>query len=171
MSERSRSFFDFARVFFVHIHSTHRKMGQYPMIVKQVLWLMFLLSTVACGRSERMDALYAQRCLGCHGQAGNGDGPLAQSLPVRPPDFRETVERRTNSQIRRAIAEGQGTMPAFSPALRQSEISDMLQMVRFLSRDGRETRWWEKFDTLVVAHCSLPWETILGYDEPEASKP
>jgi mono/diheme cytochrome c family protein len=102
-----------------------------------------------------MDALYAQRCLGCHGQAGNGDGPLAQSLPTRPPDFRDTIERRTNSQIRRAIAEGQGTMPAFSPALRQSEISDMLQ----------------KFDTLVVAHCSLPWETILGYDDPaEQSK-
>jgi hypothetical protein len=135
-------------------------------IIKQALSLMLLLSTVVCGRSERMDALYAQRCFGCHGQSGNGDGPLAQSLPVRPPDFRETVERKTNSQIRRAIAEGRGTMPAFSPALRQSEISDMLQMVRFLSREGRETRWWEKFDTLVVAHCSLPWETILGYDEP-----
>ena len=140
-------------------------------MIKQALWLMLLLSTVACGRSERMDALYAQRCLGCHGRSGNGDGPLAQSLPVRPPDFRETVEHKTNSQIRRAIAEGRGTMPAFSPALRQSEISDMLQMVRFLSREGRETRWWEKFDTLVVAHCSLPWETILGYDEPiEESK-
>ena len=135
-------------------------------VTKQAFWLIFLLSTVACGRSERMDALYAQRCLGCHGPAGNGDGPLAQSLPARPPDFRQTVERKTNNQIRRAIAEGKGTMPAFSPALRQSEISDMLQMVRFLSREGRQTRWWEKFDTLVVAHCSLPWETILGYDEP-----
>ncbi|HEX6437925.1 MAG TPA: cytochrome c [Candidatus Binatia bacterium] len=133
---------------------------------KQVLCLIFLLSTVACGRNERMDTLYAQRCLSCHGQAGNGDGPLAQSLPVRPPAFRDTVARRTNSQIRRAIAEGQRTMPAFSPALRQSEISDMLQMVRFLSLEGRETRWWEKFDTLVVAHCSLPWETVLGYDDP-----
>ena len=141
-------------------------------VIKQSLWLMILLSIVACGRNERMDALYAQRCLGCHGQAGDGDGPLAGSLPVRPPDFRDTVERKTNSQIRKAIAEGRGTMPAFSPALRQSEISDMLQMVRFLSREGRETRWWEKFDTLVVAHCSLPWETILGYGEPvEESKP
>jgi hypothetical protein len=137
------------------------------MISKRIgIVLLLFLFQWGCGRSERMDALYAQRCLGCHGRAGNGDGPLAQSLPVRPPDFRETVERRTNSQIRRAIAEGQGTMPAFSPALRHSEISDMLQMVRFLSREGRETRWWENFDTLVVAHCSLPWETILGYDEP-----
>jgi Cytochrome C oxidase, cbb3-type, subunit III len=140
-------------------------------VVKRAFWLIFVLTMVACGRNERMDALYAQRCLGCHGPEGQGDGPLARTLPVRPPDFRETVERKTNSQMRRAIAEGRGAMPAFSPALRQSEISDMLQMVRFLSREGREIRWWEKFDTLVVAHCSLPWETILGYDEPiEESK-
>jgi hypothetical protein len=147
-------------------------MGRNAMIAtKRAVLLLFFLTTVACGRNERMDALYAQRCIGCHGQTGNGDGPLARSLPVPPPDFRETVERKTNSQIRRAIAEGRGTMPAFSPALRPSEISDMLQMVRFLSREGRETRWWEKFDTLVVAHCSLPWETILGYEEPiEESK-
>jgi hypothetical protein len=135
-------------------------------IIMRTFGLIFLLSIAACGRNERMDTLYAQRCLGCHGPAGEGDGPLARSLPVRPPDFRETVERKTNSQIRKVIAEGRGTMPAFSPALRQSEISDMLQMVRFVSREGREIRWWERFDTLVVAHCSLPWETILGYDEP-----
>jgi Cytochrome C oxidase, cbb3-type, subunit III len=140
-------------------------------VAKRALWLIFFLTLVGCGRNERMDALYAQRCLGCHGPAGRGDGPMAQSLPIPPPDFRHTVERKTNSQIRKAISEGVGTMPAFSPALRQSEISDMLQMVRFLSREGRDTRWWEKFDTLVVAHCSLPWETILGYDEPtEESK-
>jgi hypothetical protein len=48
----------------------------------------------------------------------------------------------------------------------------MLQMVRFLSRQGRELAWWEKFDTLVVAHCSIPWETVLGYDQvPEQVKP
>ena len=134
-------------------------------IEKPALWLLLVLSTVACGRNERMDALYAQRCLGCHGPAGQGDGPLARSLPVRPPEFRDTVERKSNSEIRKAIAEGRGTMPAFGPALRPSEISDMLQMVRLLSREGREIRWWERFDTLVVAHCSLPWETILGYDQ------
>jgi hypothetical protein len=137
------------------------------MMAKHFVFLIILLLTmVACGRNERMDAIYAQRCLGCHGPTGRGDGPLAAALPVPPPDFRETVERRSNAQIRRAIAEGFGVMPAFSPALRQSEISDMLQMVRFLSREGRDTQWWERFDTLVVAHCTLPWEMVLGYDEP-----
>lgn len=119
-----------------------------------------------------MNALYAQRCFNCHGGEGRGDGPLASALPVRPPDFRGTVQKHNNSQIRRVIAEGAGTMPAFAPVLSPAEINDMLQMVRFLSREGRELAWWEKFDTLVVAHCSIPWETVLGYDQvPEQVKP
>ena len=117
-----------------------------------------------------MDALYGQRCLNCHGPSGRGDGVLASSLPAVPPDFRDTVERKSNSQIRKIIAEGKGLMPAFEPALRQSEINDMLQMVRFLSREGRQISWWENFDTLVAVHCSIPWEAVLGYDEPAENK-
>jgi Cytochrome C oxidase, cbb3-type, subunit III len=116
-----------------------------------------------------MDALYAERCFSCHGPGGGGDGPLAAALPVRPPDFRDTVQKKSNGQMRKIIAEGAGVMPAFAPALRPSEINDMLQMVRFLSREGRDLAWWERFDTLVVAHCSVPWETVLGYDEPTAT--
>ena len=101
---------------------------------------------------------------------GRGDGPVAASLPVRVPDFRETVEKKSIPQIRRAIAEGRGIMPAFGPALRPAEITDMVQMVRFLSREGRNISWWEKYDTLVVAHCNVPWELVLGYDEPEEEK-
>ena len=61
-------------------------------------------------------------------------------------------------------------MPAYHPALRPPEISDMVQMVRFLSREGRDISWWEKYDTLVVAHCSVPWEVALGFDEPSEEK-
>jgi hypothetical protein len=128
--------------------------------------ILSLAALVGCGRNERMDLLYAQRCLNCHGASGRGDGPTTALLPVRVPDFRETVERKNNPQIRKIIAEGKGVMPAFEPALRPSEINDMLQMVRFLSREGRDVAWWEKFDTLIVAHCSVPWEVVLGYDEP-----
>jgi mono/diheme cytochrome c family protein len=112
-----------------------------------------------------------ERCLGCHGVSGNGDGPVSAALPVRIPDFRDTVERQSTAQIRGIIAKGRGMMPAFEPALRPSEISDMVQMVRFLSREGRNVSWWEKFDTLVVAHCSIPWDLVLGYDELAPEKP
>lgn len=132
--------------------------------------ILFLAALAGCGRNERMDLLYAQRCLNCHGASGRGDGPMAVNLPVRVPDFRETVERKGNPQIRKIIAEGKGIMPAFEPALRPSEINDLLQMVRFLSREGRDLAWWEKYDTLVVAHCSIPWESVLGYDQPPEEK-
>ena len=80
----------------------------------------------------------ANAVLNCHGTGGRGDGRMAASLQTPPPDFRETVERKSNSQIRKVIAEGKGLMPAFDPALRPSEVNDMLQMVRFLSREGRQ---------------------------------
>ena len=136
-------------------------------------YLFLLLIVVSgCGRNERMDTLYLQRCVSCHGPNGRGDGPLAASLAVRPPDFRDTVERKSTAQIRHIIAEGRGMMPAFDPALRPGEITDMLTMVRLLSREGRDLAWWERFDTLVVAHCNIPWETVLDYEEPpEETKP
>jgi hypothetical protein len=132
--------------------------------------LLFALAA-GCGRNERMDLIYAQRCANCHGAGGRGDGTIAASLQTSPPDFRDTVQRKSNSQIRRAIAEGKGAMPAFDPALRPSEINDMLQMVRFLSREGRELAWWEKYDTLIAAHCSIPWEAALGLDDAPEKKP
>lgn len=143
-------------------------------VVRNFFGVIAILAVLAgCGRNERMDALYAQRCINCHGAIGRGDGPLAAALPAPPPDFRDTVRRKANSQIRKIIAEGAGVMPAFGPVLSPAEINDMLQMVRFLSREGREDlAWWERFDALVVAHCSVPWETVLGYDQPRpASKP
>lgn len=136
-----------------------------------LLALLLIGGAAGCGRNERMDALYAQRCLGCHGATGQGNGPLSASLPVHVPDFRETVERKSTSQIRKVISAGRGMMPAFEPALPQSEISDMVTMVRFLSREGRNVGWWERFDTLVVAHCNIPWEVVLGYDERPEEKP
>jgi len=142
----------------------------YVMSIRLASIIFFLAFLAGCGRNERMDVLYAQRCLNCHGPYGRGDGPMAASLPVPTPDFRNTVQRKSNSQIRKIIAGGRGVMPAFEPALRPSEINDLLQMVRFVSREGRDIAWWEKFDTLVVAHCSVPWESVLGIDEPPEEK-
>jgi len=132
--------------------------------------IISILAMPGCGRNERMDTLYAQRCVACHGWSGRGDGAIAGSLPVQLPDFRQTVEHKSTGQIRKIISEGRGIMPAFTPALRPSEISDMVQMVRFLSREGRSVSWWEKYDTLVVAHCSVPWDIVLGSDDSPEDK-
>jgi Cytochrome C oxidase, cbb3-type, subunit III len=135
-------------------------------MLKLLTVLLLCLAALGCGRSQRMDMVYLQRCVSCHGAGGRGDGSMAASLPLPVPDFRETVERKSNGQMRRIITEGKGLMPAFAPALKAGEINDMVRMVRFLSREGRDISWWENYDTLVIAHCSVPWEAVFGYDEP-----
>lgn len=138
------------------------------MSIHRLSLLGFLALLLAgCGSSERMEKIYAERCLGCHGPSGKGDGPAATSLPNAVPDFRQTIQRRSVSQIRGIITQGKKIMPAYGPALSGSEIQDMVLMVRFLSQQDRSLEWWERFGPLVWAHCSVPWEVVLGYDEPE----
>ena len=139
-------------------------------LMRLLLLVAISFAVTGCGRNQRMDRLYAERCLGCHGSFGRGDGPVTVSLPARLPDFREAVQRKSTGQIRRIISEGRGIMPGFDPALRPAEITDMVEMVRFLSREGRDVSWWEKYDTLVVAHCSVPWDLFLGYDDAPEEK-
>ena len=117
-----------------------------------------------------METLYAQRCLGCHGTRGRGDGPVAASFPLPVPNFRATVKQKSVVQIRKIIREGKGMMPAYGPALSGAEIQDMVFMVRLLSQEGRPLEWWEKFEPAVWAHCNVPWEFVLGYDQPPEGK-
>jgi hypothetical protein len=61
-------------------------------MTSRLIGIAFVLLLVACGRNERMDALYAQRCFNCHGPLGRGDGAIAAALPERIPDRRTTDE-------------------------------------------------------------------------------
>lgn len=130
--------------------------------------LIFLFA--GCLRKEEMKVLYAERCLGCHGTSGRGDGPIAASLPAHVPDFRDTIRRKSVIQIRQLIKKGKGIMPAFEPALQKYEIQDMVQFVRILSKEGRTVEWWENFEPLIWAHCSVPWQYVYGYDRSQSAE-
>lgn len=128
------------------------------------LVLLALTALSGCIREEEMRLVYAQRCASCHGPGGRGDGPIARALSAKVPDFRETVDNRDVFEIRRIIKKGKGIMPAFEPALEKYEIQDMVRMVRVLSMEGRDLEWWEKFEPLVWAHCSVPWQYVYDYE-------
>lgn len=127
------------------------------------LILLALTVLSGCIREEEMKLVYAQRCASCHGPAGRGDGPITRALSAKVPDFRHTVNNRDVFEIRRIIKKGKGIMPAFEPALEKYEIQDMVRMVRVLSMEGREVEWWENFEPLVWAHCSVPWQYVYDY--------
>ena len=77
---------------------------------------------------ERGKAIYAARCAVCHGDIGDGQGPAAASLPVKPPDLRDAgmVAEMTGNYWFWRVSEGglvepfrsQGsTMPAWKDEL------------------------------------------------------
>ena len=140
---------------------------QNPAVGWLITLSVLLLVSTGCLRREEMQLVYAQRCLGCHGTSGRGNGPVAASLPVGIPNFRDTVKEKSVIQIRRTIREGKGLMPAFGPALEKYQIQDMVRFVRILSMEGRNVEWWERFEPLVWAHCSVPWQVVFDNDGPQ----
>ncbi len=131
--------------------------------------IVFFLA--GCLRKEEMKLVYGQRCLSCHGPSGRGDGPVAASLPVHVPDFKDTIERKNVFQIRKIIKKGKGVMPAFQPALEKYQIQDMVRFVRVLSMEGRTAEWWESFEPFIWAHCSVPWQYVFDPELTEGNSP
>ena len=87
-------------------------------------------------------ALYAQWCASCHGATGNGDGPNAANLPVKPAAHasKEAMSARPDDSLFDTIAAGGAVMnrsprmPAFGATLTPAEIRSLVRHVRSLCR-------------------------------------
>jgi copper transport protein len=77
--------------------------------------------------------LFEANCTPCHGPAGRGDGPLAASLNVRPPDYANGhLDIHTDGDIFYWIQNGLPPMPAFKSALNEDETWHLVNYVRRL---------------------------------------
>lgn len=76
--------------------------------------------------------IYKQNCLLCHGEKGDGQGPMAQGLTPKPADFtdKEHMAKDTDEELIEAIKMGKGPMPPFGGTLSDQEIKDVLQYIR-----------------------------------------
>jgi mono/diheme cytochrome c family protein len=61
----------------------------------------------AAARAEA-DSIYTERCVACHGETGDGNGPGAANLNPRPENFHDRNWQRATSdeQIAKAIVHG-----------------------------------------------------------------
>lgn len=91
-------------------------------------------------------ALYAEHCQHCHGVAGDGNGPTAPYLNVRPRDYRKGIFKFTSTKesmkasrndLARIVEDGiPGTyMPSFK-LLKQNESHALIEYVLFLAMRG-----------------------------------
>ena len=96
--------------------------------------MLVFASAAVAGPPEGDGArLYAERCSGCHGDDGKGDGAAAAALVPRPRNLRDAAfwQGRTIEQIRSVVAKGKpGTMMmAFAGTLTDAEIDAVARHV------------------------------------------
>jgi len=80
--------------------------------------------------------IYLSRCTTCHGSDGKGETFLSKRFPAPPADLRASVRERNDWQLLRFLTEGKGMMPAFSPAIDENELRNVVHYLR--------TKWGDK---------------------------
>ncbi len=97
------------------------------------------------GDAENGALVYAKRCVWCHGEEGEGDGPAAERLNPPPRDFTSAMYKikttafeddfANDDNIFRMIRDGMPTtaMPGWSDILSEQEMWDLVWYVKTLA--------------------------------------
>ena len=89
-----------------------------------VTLLLFVMSPSSAAAAQTGANLYAQRCAGCHGPSGKGDGPYGKFLTPPPRPFSTALRGKSDSWIESVITKG-GPAVGLSAAMpAQSGLSD-----------------------------------------------
>lgn len=80
--------------------------------------------------------VYADKCVGCHGEKGKGDGPGAGMLSKKPADYtdKKAMSKLTDADLKRTVKQGKAPMPAWSMILTDQEIDDVVAYIRTFSK-------------------------------------
>lgn len=109
-----------------------------------VLPLLLLLSSpavpAAAAEPSSGEAVYETLCRSCHGPYGRGDGPLADALERRPPDFTaaDWIGGRSDAAIVQGLRSGHAPM-AVGAVLEEEALREAVAFVRRLSTPGGGT--------------------------------
>ena len=99
-----------------------------------------LASTVAAQDKAEGRKYYVTYCSGCHGESGKGDGPAAESLPLKPANHTDgaAMKQLSDKFLFDIISKGGGVvgkspfMPAWGNQLREKQIRDIIAHLRSL---------------------------------------
>ncbi len=96
--------------------------------------------------------LYVSYCQLCHGTRGQGDGPLAKAMGIKPADLTTTVRSRSDTILTKIIT-GKGkqtitgrdrhnllseAMPEWQDVFNQSQLNSLIAYLRFMSTTKHE---------------------------------
>lgn len=81
---------------------------------------------------------YMKHCQSCHGKDGDGNGPRAANLSVKPSNFTDAqrMGERTDGELFWQITQGRSPMPPFQGKLTDQERWELVDYLRSLSKPG-----------------------------------
>jgi len=79
--------------------------------------------------------IYLQRCVGCHGKTGNGDGPDAADLGIHPAKLSSAATReQTDGALFWKVTVGKKPMPSYRSRLSPTDRWNVINYLRTLGR-------------------------------------
>ena len=81
--------------------------------------------------------IYDDKCAGCHGPAGKGDGPAGKALTPNPPDFSASLKGKDDAYLAKIIKDGgeavkkSASMPASSD-LTDDQVKSLVAYIKSL---------------------------------------
>ena len=101
-----------------------------------VLTLCILIaapSAFAGGSGSDGAAIYKAKCAMCHGADGAGQTPMGKNMKLR--DLRSAdVQKQTDAELVKWIADGKGKMPAYKGKLTPPDIDALVAFIRTLKK-------------------------------------
>lgn len=74
-------------------------------------------------------AIFAKKCVLCHGADGTGNTPLGKQLQAANLHSKD-VQKLPDAELHRIVHDGQANMPPFGDQLTDDEIDQVIQYVR-----------------------------------------
>ncbi len=79
--------------------------------------------------------IYLQRCAGCHGKTGKGDGPDAADLGIHPAKLSDAaVQGQTDGELFWKVTVGKKPMPNYRTRLSPADRWNVINYLRTLAR-------------------------------------
>ncbi len=102
------------------------------------LSIYFFVNSAERGNPAEGKKIFTQRCWGCHGLTGHGDGPAANSFEPKPRNLSDAkyVSTLTDERMFRTISEGGAAlgkspfMPPWKGVLSETDIRDVIAYIR-----------------------------------------
>lgn len=83
----------------------------------------------------RGEKVFTALCWTCHGMTGQGDGPAAEALPIKPARLAgPSVQAQSNGALYWKITHGRGQMPTYEEVISREERWAVVHFLRTLSQ-------------------------------------